>query len=377
MKSLWQAAVLSLALCNAPFAQAAGAMRSMGSAQLAAEMVPGWNLGNSLEAIGRRSYVWGSREFNETAWGNPKANQALFDAVKAAGFRSVRIPAAWKQYADSRDNISPQWMARVAEVVDSARKAGLYVMLNVHWDGGWLQPDYAHRDAANARLARYWTQIATHFRDYGDTLLFAGTNEVMVDGDWSAPTAEYCEVQKGFNQVFIDTVRATGGNNARRHLVVQSFNTNIDHALSCNAAMPKDRIADRLMMEVHFYDPWEFAIKTDSDSWKWGQAANPSGWANESYIDGQMKKMKTAFIDKGYPVILGEYGAIQRKEYDPSGAHRRHWDQYVTRSAVAHGLVPMYWDNGYTSNHEFGLFDRATGAQAFPDVIGAIVNAAK
>ncbi len=373
-------AVLALLLCAAPFAPAQndgrGVMRNMSSMELAAQMAPGWNLGNSLEASGR-PYVWGSHDFNEAGWGNAKASQALFNAVKAAGFRSVRIPVSWKQYADADDNISPQWMERVTEVVNYAHNAGLVAMINIHWDGGWMQPTYATQAAANARLAKFWTQIANNFRNHDDTLLFAGTNEVMVDGDYTPPTAEYCDVQKGFNQVFVSAVRATGGNNASRHLVVQAFNTNIDHALSCNAAMPADRAADRLMMEVHYYDPYDFALDEKSASWKWGKAANPSGKGNEPHADGQFQKMKKAFIDKGVPVLLGEYGAIRRTEYDPSGANRKYWDQYITRAAWAHGIVPMYWDNGYASNHQMGLFDRATGKQVFPDVISAIVDEAR
>lgn len=353
-----------------------GVMRNLSSTQLAPSMAPGWNLGNALESIGG-TYVWGSSSFNEAAWGNAPASQALFDGVKAAGYKSVRIPVSWKQYADANDNISPQWMARVTEVVNYAHNAGLVAMINVHWDGGWLQPTYARQKEANARLAKFWTQIANNFRNHDDTLLFAGTNEVMVDGDYNAPTIEYCEVQRGFNQVFVDTVRATGGNNARRHLVAQGFNTNIDHADSCNATPPADPAAGRLMMEVHYYDPYDFTLDANSGSWKWGQAANPSGWANEPYTDAQFQKMKQRFVDKGIPVILGEYAAMLRSEYDAAGTYRKYWDQYITRSAFTHGLVPMYWDNGYPANHQSGLFNRATGALVYPDVSNAIVNAAK
>lgn len=353
-----------------------GVMRNLTSMQLSTQMSPGWNLGNSLEAMGN-PYVWGSTNFNETNWGNPKATQALFNSVKAAGFKSVRIPISWKSYADANDNISPQWMERVTEVVNYAHNAGLYALINIHWDGGWMQPTYAQQGTANARLTKFWGQIANNFRNHDDTLLFAGTNEVMVDGNYNPPTAEYCAVQKGFNETFIAAVRGNGGNNSTRHLVVQAYNTNIDHAVTCNAAMPGDWTANRMMMEMHYYDPFEFTLNEKSTVWKWGQAADPTGWANESYTDSQFQKMKTNFIDKGVPVIMGEYAAILRTEFDPAGTNRKYWDQYITRSAFTRGIVPMYWDNGYTSNHQMGLFNRATGQQAFPDVISAIVNAAK
>lgn len=356
------------------------ALRNITSLQLSKEMSPGWNLGNSLEAINTATpYVRGSTNFNEQAWGNPKVTQELLSAVKAAGFKSVRIPASWKQYADGEDNISPQWMARVKEVVGYARNAGLYAIVNVHWDGGWMQPTYAQQAAADARLTKFWTQIANAFKDHDDHLLFAGTNEVMVDGDYSPPTAEYCAVQNGFNQVFVDAVRATGGNNAKRHLVVQAFNTNIDHALTCNAKLPSDSAASRLFMEVHYYDPFNFTINEKSSIWQWGSiATDPAAtetWANEPHVEAQFRKMKSAFVDKGVPVLLGEYAAMLRIKHDPAGTHRKYWDQVITRSAVQHGLVPVYWDNGYTADLQMGLFNRATGAQAFPDVIAAIVGA--
>jgi endoglucanase len=351
-------------------ANTAATTPGMTSLQLSKQMSPGWNLGNALEAMP-----------NETGWGNPAVNQAMFDALKAAGFKTVRLPVAWKQYADADDHISAAWMARVRQVVDYARKADLYVIVNVHWDGGWMQPTYARQPLANARLATFWTQIANAFKGYDEHLLFAGTNEVMVDGDYTAPKPEYCAVQSGFNQVFVKAVRATGGNNAQRHLVVQAFNTNIDHIATCNTTLPADTAANRLMMEVHYYDPFNFALNEKSRIWQWGKnATDPAAieaWANEAYTDAQFQKMKTRFIDQGVPVILGEYGAILRNEVDPSGKYRTYWNQYITRSAYRHGLVPVYWDNGYASNHQMGLFNRATGAQAFPDVIRAIVNAAK
>ncbi len=348
----------------------AGAMRNMTSLQLSAQMSPGWNLGNSLEATG-----------GETAWGNPAVNQAMFTAVKAAGFKFVRIPVSWTQYADSNYNISASWMARVKQVVDYARNAGLYVMINVHWDGGWMQPTYAQQSAVNSRLNKFWTQIGNTFKYYDDYLLFAGTNETMVDGNYNAPTTEYCTVQKSFLKTFVDAVRATGGNNASRHLVVQGFNTNIDYTVGCNATLPTDSVANRLMMEVHFYDPYDFSLNTSGSIWQWGagatNSANTETWANEAYVDTEFQKMKTNFIDKGIPVILGEYSALSKTEFDAAGTYRKAWDQYITRSAYTCGVVPVYWDAGSTANHGSGLFNRSTATQAYPDVISVIVNAAK
>ena len=225
-----------------------GGARDITAIELSKLMSPGWNVGNSLDATP-----------TETSWGNPLVNQQLMNAVKAAGFKSVRIPVTWYPHADANDNIDPTWMARVTEVVNYARNAGLYVVLNTHHEGSWLIPKYANQSAANARLSKYWTQIANNFKNYDDYLLFAGTNEVMVSGDYGTPTVEYQNVQNGFNQVFVNAVRATGGNNAKRHLVVQTFNTNIDHGYNY-FIKPTDTVANKMFVEVHYYDPWNFAL---------------------------------------------------------------------------------------------------------------------
>lgn len=342
---------------------------SLDARQMAARMGAGWNLGNSLEATG-----------GETAWGNPPATRALFDAVRAAGFRTVRIPVAWKQHADAGDHIDAAWMARVTRVVDDARAAGLVVIVNIHWDGGWIQPTAARQAAVNARLSTFWTQIAGNFRDHDEDLLFAGTNEVMVEGDYKPPSAEYAAAQNSFNQTFVDAVRATGGRNADRVLVVQGFNTNIDYTVA-TARMPTDTVPGRLMMEVHYYDPYDFTLNASSAIWQWGAGAtDPKAtepWGDEAHVDAQFDKMKTRFVDRGIPVILGEFAAISRTEHPGAETYRLRWDRYVAHSASAHGMVPIYWDPGSTGNHSSGLFDRKTGDQAYPALVGAIVDAVK
>lgn len=345
-------------------------MRDLSSVAIAQEMIIGWNLGNSLDAIG-----------GETAWGNPEVNKRLIDSVKAAGFNAVRIPVAWSKFSDeSTFTIKDSWMNRVEEVVNYVLDNDMYAIVNIHWDNGWMQPTYEQEEYVNERLAAMWEQIATHFRDYDDHLLFAGTNEVMVEGDYGTPTEEYYTVQNGFNQTFVNTVRATGGRNVYRYLVVQGFNTNIDHAINF-ATIPEDVVEKRLMIEVHYYDPFNFSLNENSELIQWGKhATDPSlteSWADESYADAQFQKMKTNFIDKGVGVILGEYGAISRTEIEGHEAYRKYYIEYITQSAAAHGLVPFYWDNGYIGNYGFGLFDRNTGEQVYPEIIDAIVNAAQ
>jgi len=348
----------------------AGSSSSAGgltSVQLTKLMGVGWNAGNSLDAIG-----------SETAWGNPLITQQLINSVKAAGFKTIRLPIAWSKFSDETNFvIQTAWLDRVEQVVNYALTADMYVVINIHWDNGWMQPTNAQQAYVNNRLKIMWTQIANRFKSYDNRLLFAGTNEVMVDGDYGTPTAEYYTVQNSFNQTFVTTVRATGGGNANRFLVVQGFNTNIDHTVNF-AKIPTDTTSNRLLMEVHYYDPYNFTLNTNSNITQWGKnATNPSAtetWAGESWADSQFQKMKTNFVDKGVGVILGEYGVVSRTNIGDHEGYRIYWNEYITRSAYTHGLVPVYWDNGYGGNGGMALFDRASGTQLYPNLIQAIVK---
>ncbi|RYG25234.1 glycoside hydrolase family 5 protein [bacterium] len=359
MTKAWKVALLAGLIVPTASAETLTARNYLG------KMSPGINLGNTLEAIPKA-----------TSWGNPPPTDAYFKAVRAAGFKSVRIPAAWSQYVDASHRIDPTWMAHVTSVVRKATGAGLYVVLNVHWDGGWMQPTYTRQEEVNQKLTAFWKQIATNFRDFDDRLLFAGTNEVHVEGNYGAPKAENAAVQNGFNQTFVNAVRATGGRNRTRWLVVQGYNTNIDHAVKFNVKLPRDVVKGRLMMEVHHYSPYNFTLNEKSDIWQWGaKATDPNAtepWANEAYVDAQFASMKKAFVDRGVPVLLGEYSAGLKPKYPGMRPYRNEWDRYVTQSAHRYGLVPMFWDIGL----EGGLFNRTTGAQQDSELIKILVKAA-
>jgi endoglucanase len=348
-------------------------MRNIPASALAKEMVQGWNLGNALDAVG-----------GETAWGNPKSTKRLIDSVKAAGFNAVRIPVAWSRFTDTTDySIDTAWMQRVQQVADYVLKDGMYAIINIHWDGGWMQPTYAQQRYVNRRLWFMWRQIATAFRDYGDHLLFAGTNEVMVTNQYGTPSVENYTVQNSFNQEFVLAVRSTGGRNAYRNLIIQGYNTNIDYTVAF-LKIPRDYIANKLIVEVHFYDPFTFTIQQNSKITQWGKdATDPSkveAWGNEDHVDGQFKKMENTFVDKGIPVIVGEYAASARLHLgsaDANSSHarfRNYYDHYVTQSAIAHNLVPFYWDSGNTGDSGSALFNRKTGAKAYPELVKSITG---
>jgi len=175
----------------------------------------------------------------------------------------------------------------------------------------------------------------------------------------------------------VDAVRSTGGRNTYRNLVVQTFNTNIDHGVNF-FDMPTDDTEGRLMVEVHYYDPYEFSLKEDEVITQWGEhATDPSetaSWGGESYADGQFQKIKTKFIDKGVPVLLGEYAATDKKAKD-NDINRKYYLLHISKSAKEHGLVPFYWDNGFGGEYGSALFDRNSGGQLYPDLIEGIISA--
>ena len=264
--------------------QAAGTSGDMNlsAAEVAKLMCPGWNLGNTMEG-GSNSNNWkNAGTSGETSWQGTLTTQQIIDMVKAQGFKSVRIPCAWVMghiTDEANCTIDPAWMKRVKEVVGYCLSSGLYVIINQHWDGGWIEHDgfTANTDvnAKTAQLTKIWTQIATEFRDYDEHLLFGGLNEPGVGGkatdDGAIISADkMADRLVTYENAFIQAVRATGGNNAQRVLIVQGPNTNIDNTCDNNYI---SRIADtathRLMMEVHFYDPYQFTgLEADAD---WGK----------------------------------------------------------------------------------------------------------
>lgn len=313
----------------------------------------GWNLGNSLEAAG-----------GETAWGNPATTLAMINKIREMGFNAVRIPCSWNQYLNDETTyeIKATWLARVKEVVDYCMQNDLYAILNIHWDGGWLENDIpnGYNDEVNNKQKTLWTQIATYFRDYDEHLLFAGCNEPNVeDEDDMATLLKY-------EQTFVDAVRATGGKNAYRNLIVQGPSTDIDKTMQYMNALPVDETPNRLSVEIHYYSSWQFCGMEKDESWGkafyfWGEenkkyatGAYEGRWDNicgESYVQAQFQKLKERFTDKGIPVIIGEFAAVRRTLPDEQAQEghdlsRAAFDECVVREANARGLVPFYWDRG-------------------------------
>lgn len=334
--------------------QIAGKMRNITSQQLVEDMTFGWNLGNTLDVCqadrdgdGKiNEHVEAGEKVDETLWGNPKATKELFTSLKKNGVNAVRIPVTWRDHMDSNGNIDREWMDRVQQVVDYAYSQGMYVIINVHHDGGgdpkfgaWIieesQKDY------NTFLKKYnnvWKQIAERFKNYSDYLIFESMNEVGFDTLYNKNKADAYNLINKINQDFVDIIRATGGNNAKRHLLIAGYYTDIERTCDSLYKMPDDK-AGRCILSVHYYTPWDFCTCDRKHTW----GTNSEVWQMETLIG----KMKKNFVDKGIPVIIGEYAA--------SGSDLSScifFIEKLNKLCSDYGIATFIWDSGRQVNRK-------------------------
>jgi endoglucanase len=326
---------------------------SSNAVQLAAKIKLGWNIGNTLEASG-----------GETGWGNPLITEDYVKFVKQQGFNAIRLPCAWNMGHLSNPataQIDPNWIKRVKEVVGYCVNNDMYVLLNIHWDGGWLENNItqAKQDSVNAKQKAFWEQIATAMRDFDEHLMFASANEP------AASDATGMKVLLSYHQTFINAVRSTGGKNSYRVLVVQGPSTDIDKTNDLMTALPQDQAAAKMMVEVHYYSPFQFCLMDGDATWGkmfyyWGAGHHSTiepdrnaTFGEESDVNTAFTKMKAKFADKGIPVLLGEYGAYRRDNtaHVPLdlATHNDavdYWITYITKQAKANGMLPFFWDTG-------------------------------
>ena len=332
--------------------------------EMADAMGLGLNLGNTMESYeakncGDVSYRWIPKAGNntpgdyETLWHAPVTTQKIIDGIRSAGFRTVRIPVFWGNMMENDGfyRIHPDYMRRVREIVDYCLNAGLYTVINIHHFDEFLIRRHSLTDCE--RIFRIlWTQIAEEFRDDPYTLVFEGYNEhlgldqfdrngVLTKFD---PSDGY-RFTNSLNQVFVDTVRACGGNNARRVLIASGLNTNIDRTTSNRFRMPSDRVTDRLMISVHYVD----------NAMYWDNKIGSAEWLE--YIESQCLLLKNAFTDKGIPVFMGETTSFYPKDrLDSSAVYTDSADclAIVLRKLIREHIVPVLWDtgNGFYSRTE-------------------------
>jgi len=348
-------------------------------------MAPGWNMGNHMEAHS-------NGVSSETVWGNSLCTQALPDALKAAGFKTIRIPVTWSGHiGDGPDyTLDQKWLERVAAIVGYCEKDGLNVIVNMHHDDQiWLDIKKASssltdHDEILAKYTQVWYQIASRFADKGDWLMFEACNEVQDGGwGWSAdfqknPSAQY-KCMNEWLQCFVRAVRMAGGENATRWLGIPGYCANLDFGIK-GLVMPKDYTTEnRLAFAFHNYDPYEYTLNCEKG--EWGHTAKEGNYViwsggqvpNEQHLVSVMAKAVANFQSKGVPTYIGEYGCSFRSDKREQEFHK-YYMEYFTKAAHNALLPACIWDNGTrkTGKECHGYFDHGTGA--FISYSGEIVE---
>ena len=380
---------LSLPNMTAKTAKAAGSsFQNLNQSQITEAMGVGYNLGNSLEAASAGTP-------NETAYGNPKLTEDLVLAAKDAGFRTIRIPVSYLSMIDDNNGykIDSTWLDRVQQVVDYCVDNDMYAIVNMHGDGyttvngGWLLCGSGDQTKIKAKYKACWEQIADRFKSYDEHLIFESMNEEF-DGTYGTPGRSAYANINAYNQIFVDTVRRSGGNNDQRWLLIPGWNTNIDYtAGDYGFEMPTDNYLSsniasgqkRIMISVHYYDPWDFCGTESGAVTQWGDsvtdASKKPGWGDESYMASQFKKMYTKFVSQGYPVVIGEFGAINKENYDSQNKIcRAEYYQKVCYYAKQYGMIPVAWDNGYNGEYGFAIIDRYSNKVVHQELMDAMME---
>ncbi len=345
-------------------------IRDIPSSELVSEIKIGWNLGNTMDSTTGRLNE--SPESYETGWGNVITTQEIIDTVSDAGFNIIRIPVSWGEHLSDDDTytIDAAWLNRVGEIVDYCVNNDMFIILNTHHED-WIFPDNAHFDENSDELKKIWTQIGDYFEGYNEKLIFEGMNEprkIGTPSEWSGGDEESHEVINRLNQVFVDTIRGLGGNNPKRHLMIPTYAASSTEKAIRALTVPAGD--DKLIVSVHAYIPYDFALAPN------GTAA----WSKDDpsctqEIDNLFSLLKTTFIDKGTPVIIGEMGASSRDNNEA----RAEWSRYYISTAGAVGIPCIWWDNGtyLGGDSAFGLLSRKSIRWIYRDVVDGLMAGLK
>lgn len=333
----------------------------------------GWNLGNTLETIDDYNQIEGAGLNLETAWCGVYTTKELIDMVKGLGFKTVRIPVSWHNHLDDNYMIKEEWLDRVQEVVDYAYDNDMYVILNIHHDVhlDYYYPDSEHYDNSEEYVKTIWKQLAFRFKDYDDKLIFEPINEPRLVGhnnEWWLDTysddcKESVDIINKLNQVFVDTVRCSGGNNINRYLLIPGYDSSYDGAMYEGFTIPNDIASNKLIVTVHAYLPYDLALDINGRSEFLED--------DKAYLDNIMSSLKGKFIDNGLPVLIGEYGILNKNNIDDRVA----FTEYYVNAATSNDIVCMWWDNNaFDSGETFGIINRADLNVVYPGIIDAIIN---
>ena len=334
----------------------------------------GTNFGNCTDVVA----MWMNMNSNsvtdfEKAWGQEPTTKPMVDFLKKNGFNSVRIPVTWFQHMKADGTVDEAWMNRIQEIVDYVIDNGMYCILNVHHDTGaddkdvkhWIKADEANYKENNEKFEYLWTQIATRFKNYDHHLVFEGYNEMLdADNTWNAPknASSYVGLN-GYAQSFVNAVRATGGNNETRNLIINTYAAaNGDDVLN-NLAIPTDKVDGHIAVEVHTYAPWDWFAQKG----KWDASCS-----NE--IKNMFNRLNKKFISKGIPCIIGEYGTHGSKSVSKTSSAseiQAAADQAadIVKQAKAYGVATFYWMSIFSEK------DRSVPQWTLPTVVEAMKKA--
>lgn len=329
--------------------------------EITADMGAGWNLGNTMDTNGRGLGA-------ETYWGNPHTERYMIDAVAARGFKTLRIPVTWdgNLLGDNAHSIDPAWLERVEQIVNYGLDNGMYVIINIHHDE-WVKPAHEHKTATLRQLNAIWSQIAAHFKDYNQYLIFETFNEPRfhygTDLEWTG-TVENYQVINELNSAALGVIRSSGGNNADRMVMVPAYAASPWNAQTDHFEVPDDRM---VAVSAHGYIPYDFAESAQ------GPRVFTQG-ARElvDYVYGELERK---YIDNGIPVVMGEWGTIDKDNTSERVAYARH---FVTRAREA-GIPTVVWDNGALggNGHGYRLYHRQTNTWPFEEIVEAIISNAR
>lgn len=331
-----------------------GEARDISSFDLVEEMGVGWNLGNWFDVTSR----------DKTFWGNPVPSKAMIDMVRAMGFKTLRIPVTWgfHQEASAPYEIETSYLNQVQDVVDYGFENGMHVIINVHHDDDWVKPNTAESDIAIARLSSLWTQVANHFMAYNDSLIFETLNEPRLKGipeEWSGGTSEGRGFINDFHLAAVNAIRATGGNNEKRHIMIPTWAASTVPVAMESLVIPNDD--PKIIVSLHSYFPWPFA----------GEAA--ISWGSDqdkTDLMGELDKIRQKWIvEEGRPVVLGEWGSVEENSLQT----RIDYAEFYAGEASERGLLTIVWDDG----GRFRMLNRHGLSWDYESLASAIVTASE
>ena len=339
----------------------------------------GWNLGNTMDAT--NGATSGANLNLEMSWSGAKTTPEMIKTIKDAGFKSVRIPVSWHNHVDRDLNIEVPWMARVKTIVDYVIENDMYCIINIHHDNmiGYYYPSSEYLEDSKNYVRRIWEQVGEEFKDYDDHLIFESLNEPRLVGtanEWNLGNNDACKDAVAcineLNQVFVDTIRAQGGNNADRYLLVPGYAAQWNAAVRDDFVIPNDAADKKIMIEVHAYSPYNFALKSPDESGSTPYFSTVDN-GSTSDINTMMLKLKLKFIDKGIGVVVDEFGS--RDKGGNTEARAEHAGYYV-KKAREFGITCFWWDNNCFEGEgeRFGLLDRKNNAIRYPEIAQALVD---